>query len=51
MPKYVLTCSCGSVDFDYDYDGWKFVCTTCNEAYSETEAGNELMGEDDNDDC
>lgn len=42
--KFVLVCSCGSTEFEYD--GKCFACQECLKTYHEEEAGKHLLGEE-----
>lgn len=44
--KFVLTCDCGSTDFQYNEDG-TFTCRECGETFTEDEAGSNLLGDTD----
>ena len=45
MAKFILKCNCGSTDFHYD--SFDFICKRCGERIIETDAGSELLDEQD----
>ena len=45
MTKFILKCNCGSTDFHYD--SFDFICKRCGERIIETDAGSELLDEQD----
>ena len=41
--KYILQCTCGSYEFNYDFDEEVYRCEKCETIYNCEEAGYELI--------
>ena len=44
--RFILTCDCGSDNFEWDGNTEEFTCITCGDVYSADRAGHELLGEE-----
>ena len=46
MARFVLVCECDSDDFEHINDVDSFVCMNCGKVYNESEAGTNLLREE-----